>query len=319
VVQARRVGKLPAKLRAHARFERDVGDVPHDSQQPSVAVVRWPLSTEQYLRLIRRSHIGLFLYDADEYFARCSGVLVEMLKAAVPVIVPAGCWMSEQISEHIFAHRERVLQTAAIVTCMTAADADWEAGRAQRYYIWRRDARLLVGGDGNRLAARLRVPPGATDLCVRFRWSAGTTQGSFVEVAVTHDGEHEALNSREIVGVRADGAPVSVVLPISLQARQIRLQWRNAFCNHTMGLEELEFIFLSASSKGIPLGSVGLIAAGIDQVPRLLRNMAEHYQHYRQSAESFAPQWGQWHSPDTVVRLLTDARQAPARNQRFAA
>ena len=74
VVQARRLGKLPAALRPHASFQRDVRDTRHSNERSKVAVVRWPLSTEQYLSLIRHSHIGLFLYDPDEYFARCSGV-----------------------------------------------------------------------------------------------------------------------------------------------------------------------------------------------------------------------------------------------------
>jgi hypothetical protein len=47
------------------------------------------------------------LYDADQYYARCSGVMVEMLKAGVPVIVPAACWMAEQIAEPIFRHRDQ--------------------------------------------------------------------------------------------------------------------------------------------------------------------------------------------------------------------
>jgi hypothetical protein len=97
------------------------------------------------------------------------------------------------------------------------------------------------------------------------------------------------------------------------------LQWRNAFGKNVLALEDIEFVFLSAGANGCPLGAVGLIAAGIDQVPRLLRDMADHYEHYRRTAAEFAPEWGQWHSPERVVRLLTEAAQSVARQHRFAA
>jgi hypothetical protein len=109
------------------------------------------------------------------------------------------------------------------------------------------------------------------------------------------------------------------MLPITDRAGDVQLQWRNPFGDHTLELEELEFLFISGGRSGIPLGSVGLIAAGIDDVPRLLRDIADHYPHYRRSAESFAPDWGQWHSPDKVVRLLTESKQAAALDRRSAA
>ena len=52
--------------------------------------VKHPLSPEDYIDYIRQAGVGLFLYDSRRYFARCSGVLVEMLASGVPVIVPAG-------------------------------------------------------------------------------------------------------------------------------------------------------------------------------------------------------------------------------------
>jgi hypothetical protein len=269
--------------------------------------------------LIRRSHIGLFLYDADEYFARCSGVLVEMLKAAVPVIAPPGCWMGDQIAESIQLHRDGLIGGTRVVARLNAADADWEAGRAQRYYIWRRDARLLVGRDAVPPTARLQVPDGATHVGVRFRWTATNGKGSYLEVAAAQAGDSIAPPSREIVGMRAAGKPVMVLFPIVSQAAPLELRWRNAFGESMLEVEDLEFQFLSAGAQGLPLGSVGLLAAGIDQVPRLLRDVADHYEHYRRSAEAFAPAWGEWHSPDKVVRMLTETRPSDVRVSRHAA
>ena len=154
VVQAKRTGKLPRELRRHVHHGRGPLSLPIDRRgRPKVEFIRWPLSTERIFDLIRDSHIGLLLYDADQYYARCSGVMVEMLEAGVPVIVPAGCWMADQIAEPIFAHRDSLCQTTH-VAWLTPADADWEAGRASaiafggatRIYWWAEKPSLFVHG-----------------------------------------------------------------------------------------------------------------------------------------------------------------------------
>jgi hypothetical protein len=350
VVQAKRLGKLPADLRRHARYDapgrtpREAGRVavagpkgshggnepgfrpprtqtpatPTNVSPPKVAVIRWPLSTETYLDLIRDSDIGLLLYDADQYFVRCSGVMVEMLKAGVPVIVPAGCWMAEQIAESIYAHRDSLCRNTTIAARLTAADVDWEASGAQRYHLWRRDTQLIVGGRAARLNTRLNVPLGATHLCVRFRWAAGTVAGSHLELALAQspDRNWPADSRREIVGVRKGGASLPIMLPLLQEATSVQLDWRNAFDDRLLTIEELEFVFLSAERTACPLGARGLIAAGVDQAPLLLRDIADHYPHYRRTAEEFAPAWGQWHSPENVVRLLSEAKSGEHATER---
>ncbi|MAI74173.1 MAG: hypothetical protein CMM01_25200 [Rhodopirellula sp.] len=55
------------------------------------------LDEEAYNRFLDSADVGLFLYNPQRYVARCSGVLLEMLIRGTPVIVPKGCWLSEQL------------------------------------------------------------------------------------------------------------------------------------------------------------------------------------------------------------------------------
>ena len=55
------------------------------------------LDAESYNCFLDSADVGLFLYNPQRYVARCSGVLLEMLIRGVPVIVPKGCWLSEQL------------------------------------------------------------------------------------------------------------------------------------------------------------------------------------------------------------------------------
>ncbi|MAI35497.1 MAG: hypothetical protein CBE00_12740 [Planctomycetaceae bacterium TMED240] len=55
------------------------------------------LDEESYNRFLDSADVGLFLYNPERYVARCSGVLLELLIRGVPVVVPKGCWLSDQL------------------------------------------------------------------------------------------------------------------------------------------------------------------------------------------------------------------------------
>ncbi len=65
--------------------------------RPALEIFTSHLSTPEYQSWLDSADVGLFLYDSSRYVARCSGVLLEMLIRGVPVIVPDGCWLEDQI------------------------------------------------------------------------------------------------------------------------------------------------------------------------------------------------------------------------------
>ena len=82
---------IPPSL--HADFQRAVDGVAGEPLE----IMTNNLSTDQYHQWLDTADVGLFLYDPDRYVARCSGVLLEMLARGVPVIVPDGCWLADQV------------------------------------------------------------------------------------------------------------------------------------------------------------------------------------------------------------------------------
>lgn len=95
-VQAKRASKLRRFAAGHS-----VTSITDFDQPPPVTArlvhVPHPLPTAQYVELLRRADVGLLAYDAASYAARCSGVLVELLAAGVPAIVPADTWLAEEL------------------------------------------------------------------------------------------------------------------------------------------------------------------------------------------------------------------------------
>ncbi|EMI17356.1 hypothetical protein RMSM_05729 [Rhodopirellula maiorica SM1] len=55
------------------------------------------MPAEKYHQWLDTADVGLFLYDASRYVARCSGVLLEMFIRGVPVVVPDHCWLADQV------------------------------------------------------------------------------------------------------------------------------------------------------------------------------------------------------------------------------
>ena len=71
-----------------------------------VSLYKQALCTADYKALLLSSDITILPYDRTSYSARSSGILVESLAAGIPVIVPAGTWLSRQLLTVGYADRQ---------------------------------------------------------------------------------------------------------------------------------------------------------------------------------------------------------------------
>lgn len=262
-----------------------------------------PLCSEEYLQFVRGAGIGMFLYDGRGYYARFSGVLAEMLAAGVPVIVPAGCWLSEQIAEPIGEHLDQLRRTTPVVASYDAPH--FQEGATAK------EKQLVIGPGKPSVAATLAVPASTAELLVRFRWLQPETAGTYVRlVAEQYDLEGDRVDRfTSIVGPRQSGRFVSALVPLSSTAATLRLWCTNAYDRGSIVLGDLEACFLEAADapqRSHPAGAVGLIAAGTDQVAPLLKNIVQHYSHYQQTAAHFSRGWLEDHVPWRTITTLLD-------------
>ncbi len=56
-----------------------------------------PLPPEDYLNLLQAADLLLLPYDSAAYGPRSSGILAEARAMGVPAVVPAGCWMADEV------------------------------------------------------------------------------------------------------------------------------------------------------------------------------------------------------------------------------
>jgi hypothetical protein len=287
--QAAALAVLPRRARSYCR---DMA-----STHPQSSPVRWieeNLSGSQYEALIQSADAGLFLYDSRRYYARCSGVLVEMLSCGIPAIVPAGCWLSRQIAPELNKWMEQ--QDAQQELLLDSRRRLMRTARCQR---WPRVTFDTQGAKTILVEADFQTT--RNDDYVGFQLHAAShracyrTQTDYCEVSA-----NQTVRTMFQLDANCESAELSVGLP---------------FQQRTLELHRLRIAKVATTSGAQqPAGSVGLVASELSEFPRLLSELTEHYGHYRETAERHAKQWSVQHSGAAFVqKLLAQASRSALR------
>src|SRR5581483_7223881 len=196
-----------------------------------------PLSTEAYNELIRGADIGLLLHDAHSYYSRLSAVFQEYVCAGIPVIVPAGCWLGDQIAEENFRYVENMLRErqSEVVGHGTAT---WTTGGSVLAALAR--GKFSFRGQQSPLVGDVAAPERATELVVQFRWPAADEGGQFVRLALEHKSARgECVRVAEtVVGPRRDGRELAVMFRLGKLSAGVRIVLENAFASGTISVSE---------------------------------------------------------------------------------
>jgi glycosyltransferase involved in cell wall biosynthesis len=280
-----------------------VKDLGAHSATPPIVYAPFPLDLERYAELVRSSDVGLLLYDSTRYYARCSGVLLEMLSAGVPVIVPGGCWLSEQIHEENQRHLRDIAADSAALKHIEGTEISWQPSPSKSGAISFSDSAA---------AGEFSIPAGASSLLLRFSWLEPMTPGTYARLDLEQsDAQSQLLGSfATIVEPGGDPAAVYALFHLHDDARRLRLKWRNAWDSGRISVSNVEGRLFAEHH---PAGSVGLTAADMDQSGELLGDVLMHIDHYRHRAAAFAPRCTEYFNADQIVaQLLATASATPS-------
>lgn len=265
--------------------------------QSSVVALPHPLPPDAYADLIRSADIGLLLYDSDEYFARCSGILVELLAAGVPVIGPAGCWLGEQIERANHGYLQNLLRNSVTVH-------HWNLEQAA--------PRVIDGRHGDTCELDLESFEG--DLLVRLMPSPSAACGTYAGVNLKQfsaDGE-KTMELTTVVAAggenQTNGSLLTTLFPIDANTARVRLTTTSAYRIAPSPVRQLDAHFIMRADgepRHQPMGRVGLTMSSPKFIPLLLRDIVENYDHYRTSAAQFAVEWRHNHAPARTIEQLT--------------
>ncbi|MCA9261194.1 MAG: hypothetical protein KDA61_18390, partial [Planctomycetales bacterium] len=257
------------------------------SAQVSVECMPHPLPTSDYIDLVRHSDVGLFLYDRRRYFARCSGVLVEMLSSGVPVIVPAGSWLAAQIA----AENQRWL--ADVAARFGEDDApQWDAEHRTADVSW---------------------PRGAGQALLEFELASAAPPTQLQAVQAVVRQSTTPATSSEIEIVEGDGRLLRMLVTRKNEASSLGWEVRPAFDAPMPSLVHTRVRFLPTEDAGlIPQGAVGIAFGTYSAIPGKLREIVDHHRHYRREARRYAEAWRLDASADVIVARLAERDDAAA-------
>ena len=299
----KRLSKQPRQIVTAPELidDENIYHAPHERPLLPIVRIRHPLAPSDYISLIHHTDIGLLMYDSATYFARHAGVLGEYLSAGVPVIVPAGCWLAEQINHEIQSHLAELTQSAACRQLELSA-ITWD-GLPTR----------TITSD-QRLACTFRRPVSTADLLIRFDTVEPLASGVYIEVlAEQFDSQQQLIaTSKSIVSPGDSSRTMHACFPAVANTEHCWITWSNAYDHSNIAIAGVRIHSIDgepSAAGSVPAGRVGLIAADSQQVAALLRNVERHYDHYRDSARAFSRSWHDAHRPQrTLERLLTASR-----------
>jgi hypothetical protein len=247
--------------------------------QKALDFAGFPLPLAAYARLLGSADVGLMLYDPTRYYARCSGVLLEMLCAGVPVLVPAGGWLADQIE----GANQRYLDEVAL---RAPAAAPWPE------------------------SATIDVRDGQQSLLIAYQWRSDAGAGEYLRLEFEIQDSSGARQGRAmaIVGPRAPALPVRSLLRLPTGCARVQVSMHNAWQGDKAPAIKPEWTLLPEAT---PMGALGLTIAAGSEVPRLLRDVLENCDHYRARVIAHAASCARAHSGFAVIAELS-ARAAPS-------
>ena len=278
-------------------LDSTVSDLGAHSATPPVVYAPFPLDLERYAELVRSTDIGLLLYDSTRYYSRCSGVLLEMLSAGVPVIVPGGCWLSEQIHDENQRHLRDIAARGTPLKQVGSSSFAWQSGTKTNG--------ATISFTNAEISCDLDLSAGARTLLLRLRWLEPSTRGTYAHVELEQlDAQGAPVTTfAAIIGPGSDPSAVYSLFHLHENARRARFKWRNAWDDGTITVDSLE---CRLYEEHYPAGSVGLTAANMDQSGELLGDVLMHMDHYRQRSAAFAGRCAEYFNADQIVaRLLS--------------
>ncbi len=250
----------------------------------TLAVAEHPLSTQAYRQHIRQAHIGLMLYDPQAYRVRCSGVLSEFLSAGIPVVVPAGSWLSEQLAEAQYHHHRMLLEGPLALP-------------------W---VELSPTRSTNSLAVEAELPAQCGELLLLLNGQGDRLPGTPVELTLEWLGTDPEPAAVQLILSPGAGDDLSALLRPPASATGLCLRRTSPRLGH----RDLRMFALTGKhGPALPLGAVGLAATDPVHAADCLREITAHYEHYRASAREFSRHWRARHSPQALLAALDRASQ----------
>lgn len=295
---------------AKQKMEFQVPEARHHGVAPHSPLEYFPhpLPDQQYVELIKTSDCGLLFYDSRAYFSRRAGVLGELLSCGKPVIVPAGSWLAEQIAEPIFKHGDQLIRDFKTIRTISTREFEWASENVPL-------PGNVLSFDQSKHPFQFTTDrqPDENLMILEFDWHWPESPGTFCRIEFTQrDTAGTAISkTNSVVGHRRNNQKSNAIFELSPNTAFVEFKLSNAFHESTASIRraQIRTIQLDSSNTSQPVGAVGIIASDEADLANCVKEMVNHFAHYRDSAMQFSKQWRTRHEPQTTLDFLVGRNQ----------
>lgn len=281
------------------------GQLEHLARQlpGAITLITEPLTSEQYRDLLLSGDINLLCYDPNNYYARSSGILVESLSAGMPVIVPAGTWLSQQFRQEVARWHNSMVERMLVLKGRRMEELKWRLTSQDRGEPMQHGE--LLAAQKNPTYSWVRVPEAATHLLLRLRISESGAE-AMVRIRQYDSSRNEVSSGAARLIERDHAGRGTKMLKLHSSAVRLRVELSSNRPGMTASVNEFELLFLSPREgfPAPPLSVIGTVYHEEAEIPERVRELIEHYGHYAESARAFAPHWTGYHNAEQLVSAL---------------
>lgn len=273
------------------------------SRMPS-AIELWkqPMTSEQYKEFLLSGDINLLMYDTTNYYARSSGILVESLSTAMPVLAPAGSWLARQFQAPVAEYRRSLRDKLIVVKTLMLGDLRWHVhGNSKAAAV---ASGSLVAGYEAKTFAWVRKEKDATHMLLDLRLYGSPEALLF---ASQLDGKGNPLGGAapQLIEADRDGRCVALV-PLEPACARIWLAIGSDGRGRTVSVTDLQLDLMAqpAGPRCVPLSAVGAVYQHSSEITGHFRELVDHHEHYADTARQFSTAWQNYHNADRLVADL---------------
>ena len=150
-------------------------------------------------------------------------------------------------------------------------------------------------------------------MILEFDWHWPESPGTFCRIELTQRDSAGTVISKtnSVVGHRRNNQKSNAIFELSLNTAFVEFKLSNAFHDSTASIRhtQIRTLQLDSSNTGQPVGAVGIIASDEADLANCVKEMVNHFAHYRDSAMTFSKQWRARHEPQTTLDFLVGTNQ----------
>jgi hypothetical protein len=214
--------------------------------------------------------------------------LLELLTAGVPVVVPGGCWLGEQLAPG----QQRYLK-----------GLHQQLRQQQRLRQLPLPVRTFELGVTGSTEFSVSVSGLSSTLLLHWRWLAPQSSGTFLRIdCMAHDAAEHGMRAVQIAGRNPDDDEAWAIFRV-LPGARATLRFSNAYQGERLSIAACSAFEITG--EAVPLGAAGLALGELSLAGGALSDIIDHITHYKYHAALLAQDFARhYNAPGVVAQLL---------------